>query len=142
MLADLDPKPDQVTIAINTSQMNIVELMTDSDIAGTSFERPELWEAYRNMEVPAGPEWVEEHLKRLTANGIQPHFQLAHSAQLETVERLVRRLGHRTSMRRSIHVVTPTPRTATTIGTTMPTVSDEASRGGAWSPRSASTDRA
>ena len=43
------------------------------------------------MEVPAGPEWVEEHLKRLTANGIQPHFQLAHSAQLETVERLVRR---------------------------------------------------
>ena len=91
MLAELDPKPDQVTIAINTSQMNIVELMTDSDIAGTSFQRPELYEAYRNMEVPAGPEWVEEHLKRLTANGIQPHFQLAHSAQLETVERLVRR---------------------------------------------------
>ena len=91
MLAELDPKPDQVTIAINTSQMNIVELMTDSDIRGTSFERPELYEAYRNMEVPAGPEWVEEHLKRLTANGIQPHFQLAHSAQLETVERLVRR---------------------------------------------------
>ena len=79
MLAELDPKPDQVTIAINTSQMNIVELMTDSDIAGTSFQRPELYEAYRNMEVPAGPEWVEEHLRRLTANGIQPHFQLAHS---------------------------------------------------------------
>ena len=91
MLAELDPKPDQVTIAINTSQMNIVELMTDDDIAGTSFERPELYEAYRNMAVPAGPEWVEEHLRRLTANGIQPHFQLAHSAQLETVERLVRR---------------------------------------------------
>ena len=34
MLAELDPKPDQVTIAINTSQMNIVELMTDDDIAG------------------------------------------------------------------------------------------------------------
>src|SRR5215217_5451790 len=91
MLAELDPKPDQVTIAINTNQMNVMELMSESDIAGTSFERPELWEAYRNMEVPAGPEWVEEHLKRLTANGIQPHFQLAHSAQLETVERLVRR---------------------------------------------------
>jgi uncharacterized protein (DUF849 family) len=91
MLAELDPKPDQVTIAINSSQMNIVELMTDSDIAGTSFQRPELYEAYRNMEVPASPEWVEEHLRRLTANGIQPHFQLAHSAQLETVERLVRR---------------------------------------------------
>src|SRR5687768_1252542 len=39
MLAELDPKPDQVTIAINTSQMNIVELMTADDIRGTSFER-------------------------------------------------------------------------------------------------------
>ena len=93
MLAELDPKPDQVTIAINTNQMNIVELMTDGDIAGTSFERPEVWEAYREMYVPAGPGWVEEHLRRLTANGIQPHFQLANIAQLETVERLIRR-GH------------------------------------------------
>ena len=56
MLAELDPKPDQVTIAINTNQMNIVELMTDEDIAGTSFERPEVYEAYREMYVPAGPE--------------------------------------------------------------------------------------
>ena len=93
MLAELDPKPDQVTIAINTNQMNIVELMTDEDIAGTSFERPEVYEAYREMFVPAGPEWVVEHLKRLRANGIQPHFQLASIPQLETVERLVRR-GH------------------------------------------------
>ena len=91
LLAELDPKPDQVTIAINTSQMNIVELMTAEDVAGTSFERPELWEAYRSMVVPASPAWIEEHLRRLVANGIQPHFQLAHSAQLETVERLVRR---------------------------------------------------
>jgi uncharacterized protein (DUF849 family) len=91
MLAELDPKPDQVTIAINTNQMNIMELMTRDDIAGTSMERPELAHAYREMTVPAGPEWVAEHLKRLVANGIQPHFQLANVAQLETVERLVRR---------------------------------------------------
>ncbi|MEV0033400.1 3-keto-5-aminohexanoate cleavage protein [Nocardia sp. NPDC050793] len=91
MLAELDPKPDQVTIAINTNQMNIVELMTDDDIAGTSFTRPEVYEAYREMVVPAGPAWVEEHLKRLQAAGIQPHFQLANIAQLETVERLIRR---------------------------------------------------
>ncbi|MBW6439136.1 3-keto-5-aminohexanoate cleavage protein [Actinoplanes hulinensis] len=91
LLTTLDPAPDQVTIAINTSQMNIVELMTADDIAGTSFERPALHEAFRNMVVPAEPAWVEEHLKRLRAAGIQPHFQLAHSAQLETVERLVRR---------------------------------------------------
>lgn len=91
MLAELDPKPDQVTIAINTNQMNIMELMTDDDIRGTSFTRPEVAEAYREMVVPATPSWVAEHLKRLRANGIQPHFQLATIAQLETVERLVRR---------------------------------------------------
>ncbi|MFF3573454.1 3-keto-5-aminohexanoate cleavage protein [Nocardia jiangxiensis] len=91
MLAELDPRPDQVTIAINTSQMNIVELMTDDDIAGTSFTRPEVYEAYREMYVPAGPGWVEEHLKRLQAAGIQPHFQLSSIPQLETVERLIRR---------------------------------------------------
>ncbi|GAA4486044.1 3-keto-5-aminohexanoate cleavage protein [Rhodococcus olei] len=91
MLAELDPKPDQVTIAINTSQMNIMELMTADDIAGTSMERPELAATYREMTVPAGPEWVEEHLRRLQANGIQPHFQLSSIPQLETVERLIRR---------------------------------------------------
>src|SRR6187455_1891467 len=74
MLAELDPKPDQVTIAINTSQMNIMELMTEDDIAGTSMTRPELSDTYREMTVPAGPAWVEEHLRRLTAAGIQPHF--------------------------------------------------------------------
>lgn len=91
LLAELDPKPDQVTIAINTSQMNIMELMTDADIEGTSMQRPELYDTYREMTVPAGPEWVEEHLRRLTANGIQPHFQLSSIPQLETVERLIRR---------------------------------------------------
>ncbi len=91
MLAELDPKPDQVTIAINTSQMNIMELMTADDIAGTSMQRPELAEAYREMTVPAGPAWVAEHLRRLQDAGIQPHFQLSSIPQLETVERLIRR---------------------------------------------------
>lgn len=91
MLAELDPKPDQVTIAINSNQMNIMELMDADDIKGTSLERPELAETYREMTVPATPSWVAEHLRRLRANGIQPHFQLANVAQLETVERLVRR---------------------------------------------------
>src|SRR5690348_4434165 len=49
MLAELDPAPDQVTIAINTNQMNIMELMTADVIEGTSLERPALAEAYRNM---------------------------------------------------------------------------------------------
>src|SRR3546814_18626844 len=42
MLADLDPAPDQVTIALYTSPMNIMELMPDNDNACTSLHRPEL----------------------------------------------------------------------------------------------------
>ncbi|MFF3919222.1 3-keto-5-aminohexanoate cleavage protein [Streptomyces sp. NPDC001852] len=90
LLADLTPAPDQVTIAINTSQMNIVEIMNDDDLQGTSIAKPDYYRAYRDMVVEAGPEFYLEHLKRLHANGIQPHFQLAHLAQLETVERLIR----------------------------------------------------
>ncbi len=91
MLAELQPAPDQVTVAINTNQMNVMELMTPSDYAGTSLSDPAMQEAYRNMVVPATPAWHVEHLKRLTAAGIQPHFMLAHVAQLETVERLIRK---------------------------------------------------
>jgi uncharacterized protein (DUF849 family) len=95
LLAEVDPRPDQVTIAINTSQMNIVELFDDEDIKGTSIgNSPALHTAYRNMVVEAGPEFYLEHLKRLAANGIQPHFQLATLAQLETVERLIRKGIH------------------------------------------------
>ncbi|MGW4891308.1 3-keto-5-aminohexanoate cleavage protein [Kitasatospora sp. NPDC004240] len=90
LLAELDPRPDQVTIAINTSQMNIVEIMTADDLEGTSIAGPALYKAYRDMVVEAGPDFYLEHLKRLHANGIQPHFQLATIAQLETVERLIR----------------------------------------------------
>ena len=43
------------------------------------------------MTVPAGPAWVEEHLRRLQASGIQPHFQLTGIHALETLERLVRK---------------------------------------------------
>jgi uncharacterized protein (DUF849 family) len=91
MLADLKPRPDQVTVAVNTNQFNIVEMMDADDYKGTSFEDPALYEAYREMTIPAGPGWVEEHVKRLSANGIQSHFQLGHINQLETLERMVRR---------------------------------------------------
>ena len=37
---DLKPTPDQVTIAINTNQMNVVEQMTAADLAGTSLSDP------------------------------------------------------------------------------------------------------
>jgi len=91
MLAELSPRPDQVTVAVNTSQFNIVEMMEPADLKGVSLGDPALYEAYREMTVPAGPGWVEEHVKRLSANGIQSHFQLAHIAQLDTLERMMRR---------------------------------------------------
>ena len=91
MLAELQPKPDQVTIAINTNQMNICELLSDDDVAGTSLAQPALQEVYREMTIPSGPAFVAEHLRRLQANGIQPHFMLGDVGQLETVERLIRR---------------------------------------------------
>ena len=91
MLADLMPQPDQVTIVINTNQMSMVELMSSDDIAGTSLSKPEYYNAYKEMVTEAPPSFVEEHLKRLIAKKIQPHFMIGSIHQLETVERLIRR---------------------------------------------------
>ena len=91
MLADLTPKPDQVTIAINTNQMNVCELMSADDVAGTSLALPAYQQAYTEMTIPSGPAFVAEHLRRLQTAGIQPHFMLGDAGQLETVERLIRR---------------------------------------------------
>jgi len=76
MLAELDPRPDQVTVAANTQQMNVMELMTAADVAGTSLANPVVQAAYRDMIVPSNPSWHEEHIRRLVAKDIQPHFML------------------------------------------------------------------
>src|SRR6202044_2747974 len=52
-LADLNPKPDQVTVAINTIQMNIMELLYPEYVKGTSLSNPALMAAYSEMTVPA-----------------------------------------------------------------------------------------
>jgi uncharacterized protein (DUF849 family) len=91
MLAELTPKPDQVTVTVNTTQMNILEQMEAADVAGTSLATPAMREAYREMIVPANPGWVEEHVKRLTAAGIQSAFQFYNINSFETVERMIRR---------------------------------------------------
>src|SRR6185295_8959855 len=49
MLAALDPKPDQVPVTINTTQMNILEQMEPDDYAGTSLAEPAMAQAYREM---------------------------------------------------------------------------------------------
>lgn len=90
-LADLKPKPDQVTVTINTVQMNILEQMVSADVAGTSLEEPANYKAYRDMVVPSNPSWYEEHIRRLTAAGIQSEFQVYNINSFETIERLMRR---------------------------------------------------
>ena len=89
-LALLEAKPDQVTIAINTSQMNITELLTAQDIEGTSLAEPAMLAAFRDMYLEAGPSFYETNLRLLCENGIQPFFMLGHVHQLETVEHIVR----------------------------------------------------
>jgi uncharacterized protein (DUF849 family) len=91
MLADLDPKPDQVTVTVNTTQMNILEHMEADDIAGTSLEVPANRAAYREMIVPAGPGFIEEHVRRLNEARVQSAFQFYNLNSYETVERLMRR---------------------------------------------------
>jgi uncharacterized protein (DUF849 family) len=91
MLAELTPTPDQVTVTVNTTQMNVVEQMEPADIAGTSLSDSEYYNAYREMVVPGGPGWAEEHVKRLSAKGIQSAFQFYNINSFETVERMIRR---------------------------------------------------
>ena len=91
MLAELDPVPDQVTVTVNTSQMNVTDHMEDGDVIGTSRENPKLFDTYKDMIVPANPLWVEEHVRRLSAAGIQSAFQCYNTNSFESVERLIRR---------------------------------------------------
>ncbi|MFO1329047.1 MAG: 3-keto-5-aminohexanoate cleavage protein [Rubrivivax sp.] len=91
MLAELNPKPDQVTVTVNTTQMNVTDQAEDADFRGTSRAVPALFNAYKEMTVPAQPGWVEEHVRRLSAQGIQSAFQCYNLNSFESVERLMRR---------------------------------------------------
>ena len=91
MLAELDPKPDQVTVTVNTTQMNVTEHAGLDDFNGVSRGFPHLHATYKDMIVPANPSWVEEHIRRLTAAGIQSEFQCYNINSFETIERMIRR---------------------------------------------------
>ncbi|MGH8377241.1 MAG: 3-keto-5-aminohexanoate cleavage protein, partial [Pseudomonas sp.] len=91
MLAELDPKPDQVTVTVNTSQMNVTEHAGMDDFKGVSRGFPHLYQTYKDMVVPSNPSWFEEHIRRLTAAGIQSEFQCYNINSFESVERLIRR---------------------------------------------------
>lgn len=90
MLTELNPKPDQITIVVGTTQMNILALTTPDDVQGTQLDHPAMQSAYQNMVADANPEFYIEHLKRLREHGIQPMFAMAHIHTLEAIEHLIR----------------------------------------------------
>jgi len=90
MLTELNPKPEFVTVAIGTTQWDIVSMFKPEDVKGTHMEDPKVQAAWAGMVVDATPAFYLEHLKRLRKNGIQPYFVPAHVHQLELIERLIR----------------------------------------------------
>ena len=91
MLAELTPKPDQVTVTVNTTQMNVTEHAGIDDFKGVSRGFPHLYATYKDMIVPSNPSWAEEHIRRLSAAGIQSAFQCYNINSFETIERMIRR---------------------------------------------------
>jgi uncharacterized protein (DUF849 family) len=90
LLADIDPKPDQVTVTLGTTLINPLPLTTTDDARGTRFADPEIQNAYQNLVADAAPAFYIEHLKRLRAKNIQPYFSMAHVHHLEELEHLIR----------------------------------------------------
>jgi uncharacterized protein (DUF849 family) len=90
MLTTIDPKPDQITVAIGSNQWDLTSLTTLQDWPPRLANEQAMW-AFSQMTVDALPDFYIEHLKRLKAAGIQPYFALMHVHSLELVERLIRR---------------------------------------------------
>lgn len=90
MLAEIDPRPDQVTVAIGSCQWDLTSLTKLQDWPPRLANAESMW-AFSNMIVDALPDFYIEHLKRLKKSGIQPYFALGHIHGLEIVERLIRR---------------------------------------------------
>jgi hypothetical protein len=91
MLTEIEPKPDCVTVAVGTTQWDIMSMMIPEDIVGTHLDNnPQVQAAWAGMWVDAGPAFYLEHLKRLRAHQIQPYFVPGHVHQMELIERLIR----------------------------------------------------
>lgn len=90
MLAELDPKPEFVTVATGTTQWDVISMMGPGDVEGTHLADPKVRAAWAGMVLDATPAFYLEHLKRLKAHGIQPYFVPAHVHQIEIIERLIR----------------------------------------------------
>jgi len=90
MLTTIDPKPDQITVAMGSCQWDLTSLTKLQDWPPRLANEQAMW-AFSNMTVDALPDFYIEHLKRLKEAAIQPYFALAHIHSLEIVERIIRR---------------------------------------------------
>ena len=91
-LAEVDPKPDQVTVTCGTSLYDLTALHpVDDAFEGTRFTNPAMLHAMANLVADSTPDFYLENIKRLVQHGIQPYFALAHVHGLELVERLIRK---------------------------------------------------
>ena len=70
MLAEIDPAPDQVTVAIGSTQYDMTPLITMDDVQGTHLSNPEQIWAFSQMVADATSDFYVEHLKRLKKTGI------------------------------------------------------------------------
>jgi uncharacterized protein (DUF849 family) len=90
MLAEIDPRPDQVTVAVGTTLYDMTPLTTLEDVQHTHIASPKVLWQMANMVADASPEFYVEHLKRLRQHEIQPYFAIATVHHLDIVERLIR----------------------------------------------------
>ena len=91
-LAEIDPKPDQVTVACGTSLYDLTALHpVDDAFEGTRFSNPAMLHAMANLIADSTPDFYIENIKRLVQHEIQPYFALADVHGLELIERLIRK---------------------------------------------------
>ena len=90
-LAEIDPKPDQVTVACGTSLRRSDRVAPGRRVCGHSVHQPS--DASRDGE-PGGrfaPDFYLENIKQMVQHGIEPYFALGDVHGLELVERLIRK---------------------------------------------------
>jgi uncharacterized protein (DUF849 family) len=90
-LAELNPKPDQVTVTVGSSLYDQTAIHPTDSWTGTRFLDPALYRAMANLVADSTPDFYLENIKRLVQNGIQPYFALPDLHSLEIVERIIRR---------------------------------------------------
>jgi len=91
-LAEIEPKPDQVTILCGTGLYDLTALHpVDDSFQGTRFANPAMIHAMANMVADSTPDFYLENIKQMVHHGIQPYFALGHVHGLELVERLIRK---------------------------------------------------